>query len=223
MLISMCGASRGRPEALQKTLEGALERALIPSKVEVLLRLDNDDPSVEDYLRQRSQLWEGAPVAIHVGPRLGMGAARPIQAMVDKAQGRIVMQLSDDQDFILKGWDEMLREAEEERKGPAVYKVWEGRTQLENPIVNRRYLDVVGYLYPKELEHLYSDTFVETLAVQAGILVELPHLQILHNKHVRQDATHKEARTNAALDFKKFIGMRHHMATLVENLQNASH
>lgn len=207
-MISLCGATRGRPEAFRKAIESALNTAAFPGKLEILIKVDDDDNSS----------YAGIPrnVQFVSGPRLGVGTAKPTNLMAARASGSIIMHFSDDQEYITEGWDSLI--LKEDDSLPVAFKVNEERTQLEHPIVNRAWLDRVGYLYPKEFNHLYCDTFIEAVATKAGILVELPHVRIKHKKFMAgQDEVFKEARLGASEDFAAFVAMKDE----IERLANA--
>jgi len=200
-MITLAGASRGRPHHMARVIDNALELASKDSNIEILIRLDEDDPALPQYLESRI----GERI-YRVGPRLGRGAARPINEMAMQASGDLVMQLSDDQEFITPDWNTLIENAAAPYEHiPTVFKLNEGRTKLENPVVNRAWLRHFGHLYPAEFSHLYSDTYVETIATKANRLIPIPGVTILHHKMQYQDATSSEARIDAKADFQKFI------------------
>lgn len=197
-MLSLVGASRGRPKGLRATLDSVMATARFP--LEILIRLDDDDPTLPEY----RQLCSGYNII--VGPRLGKGTARPTNAMARQALGNVIMHLSDDQEYITPDWNALICEvAFKYNNLPTAFKVDEGRSKLEHPIVNRAWIQRIGYLYPEDLQHLYCDTFIESVAAKAGRLVEIPTVKILHHKFKYGDATSQEARLNAQTDFQNFV------------------
>ena len=195
-VLSLVGASRGRPKGLQSTLRTIYDTAEFP--LEILIRLDEDDPALPEYLDM--------DFSFHVGPRLGKGTAQPTNAMAMQAIGDIIMHLSDDQEYITSAWNtRILTVAESFKDAPHAFKVDEGRSQLEHPIVNRAWLNRIGYLYPPELRHLYCDTFIEVLATQAKCYTTIPDVKIQHHKHKYGDNTSHDARIFAREDFQNFV------------------
>jgi hypothetical protein len=204
MKISLVGATR-RPEQMLKVLEGAFDLHS-PQDYEVVLRIDDDivltprqDFGFNFYCDQ-----------LLVGPRLGKGAARPINEAAMAATGDIVMQVTDDQEFVTPGWDDMLQNVAKLYEGvPTVFQVNEGRSQLENAIVNRAWLDEIGFFYPPEFLHFFADTWIETVATKAGRLVLVPAVEIKHHKGInRGDDAYRECREGYAQDAEAFIKMR---------------
>ncbi len=208
-MISLCGATRGRPSYFKEAIESALNTAAFPDRLEILVRVDNDDPSQYSGIPKQVQFYSG--------PRLGMGAAKPIALMAQRARGNLIAQFSDDQEYVTPGWDVFLEEAYEDR--PLVLKVNEGREKLENPIVTNQWMEKVGYLYPMEFHHMYSDTFVETVATKAGILKSVPYVHIKHKKFIAgRDKVSEEARLMATEDFQTFVAMKEKMDELARKL-----
>lgn len=202
-MITLAGASRGRPQHMARVIANAVSLATPGTFHQILVRLDEDDPSLPEYLDGPGRY------SYIVGPRLGYGAARPINEMAMRASGDLVMQLSDDQEFITPNWNTLIEEAAAPYTNiPTVFKLDEGRTKLENPVVNRAWLQHFGHLYPPEFSHLYSDTYVETIATKANRLITIPNVKILHHKSKYQDKTSMEARVGAQADFQKFIQFR---------------
>lgn len=181
-MISLIGASRGRPKAMQGVIDRALQLASPLVPIEVIIRLDIDDPSFWDY-----PLEDG----YYGGDRLGMGVAQPTQEAATYAKGEIIMHVADDQEFVSPNWNKTLFAANEDR--PLAFSINEGRKQMEHPIVNRAWLNLVGHFYPPGLKHLFCDTYIEKLAKESGCLKRVP-ITILHHKFSQQDTTFKESR-----------------------------
>lgn len=211
-MITLACATR-RPLALRRALETALEKADKPDSIQVIVRVDTALDAICIPRTHPNDFYI-------VGPRLGKGAARPINQAAMAGNGILIMQFTDDQEVVTPGWDSLLLEEWMKVGGvPSVFQVDEGRTQLENPIVTRMWLQEVGCLYPWELVHFYSDTFVEVLAQKSGRLIKVPHVQIKHHKHqFGGDTSHKECREGHAADAAAFIGLRERIELLVKNL-----
>jgi hypothetical protein len=95
MLCSVLVPSRARFERLCKTIDSVFETAADPSRVEVIVRLDDDD---QDSLNGAAELSEVPNVHFITGPRLGGYAALPLfyDAMSEVAKGEWVWILNDD-------------------------------------------------------------------------------------------------------------------------------
>ena len=214
-MISLACATR-RPLQLKEALKGALDKADDPDQVQIVVRVDS---AADATCIPRHHVND-----FHiVGPRLGKGAARHVNQAAMAASGTLVMQFTDDQEVLTQGWDSLLYTAyTDSPRDIAVFQVSEGRSQLENPVVTRAWLQKVGCLYPPELVHFYSDTFVEVLAKKSGRLVRVPEVKIVHHKHKNSgDLSHRECREGHSSDAEAFIALRKTIEFLVEDLKNA--
>lgn len=213
-MLSLVGASRGRPEKLQAALNGAKMLASSEPDLEILIRLDDDDPTLGLYPTGNEFI---------IGPRLDKGAAKPINEMAVRSTGELIMQFSDDQEFITPGWNTLIwNTAKNFVSIPTVFKVNEQRNKLENPIVNRAWLQTIGHLYHPEFTHLYSDTYVEVIAQLSNRLITIPEVTIIHHKLRAKDYTTEESRESAQSDFKKFIQLKPVIDAHVKNLNAIS-
>lgn len=158
--------------------------------MEILLRLDEDDPSLLDYSTMLRRF--GARVDTIIGSRLGLGAAPYIDEAASRADGDIVLQFTDDMLCETRGWNKILFEAASPEL-PQVYAFDEKWPRRGNPGVSREWLRRAGCFYPKGAVHFHVDTIIFEVARDLGILLELP-IVMRHNKGVG-DALYHEIRT----------------------------
>lgn len=198
MLISLASASRGRPDPFKAAAERMFAMAKKPKLVELRVRLDEDDPQLERYL---SMPWNTL-----VGPRLGKGASPHINAAAMFCDGDFIMQFTDDQWCLTQNWDEKIRQCGKKFVDtPTVFYYDELRDgKRENLIVNRKWLSVAGYFYPKGPKHFYSDTWLGETADGLGRLVRVPGLVIEHRKFISQDQTFADARSRGEEDKRSY-------------------
>jgi hypothetical protein len=97
-MIGVVLPSRGRPEECKRACESLRNHAI--GRIDIVVRLDADDPKLEQYRRL---------LAVHiVGPR-GRGYidnARMIDEAARLVRGDYIMQFVDDAEMWTHGWDE---------------------------------------------------------------------------------------------------------------------
>ncbi len=103
MICSFLLPSRQRPEKLLRAINSIFDTASSPEKIQVLIRLDCDDPA----LCQAVGLIPKRPEVITIlGTREGPGAAN--EELVRIADGRWIGLFNDDAVMDGKGWDDQL-------------------------------------------------------------------------------------------------------------------
>lgn len=186
-MITLGMASRGRPKLFERAMRSVVERTLDASAVEVVVRVDSDDPELKNYQRE----W---PIAVRFieKPRGIVGAAPYINEAIIAGRGDVRFQFTDDQTIETHGWDCFVeRYAIKDR--PMVYAYEEKWAVRGNPGVNDKWLQKVGCFYPPEGVHFHVDTALFELGETLGMIQQLP-IVIQHHKGVH-DALYGEIRT----------------------------
>ena len=222
--------SRGRPGPLRRTLANVRDTASHPERVEILVRLDDDDtPSlgIKDSLHA-----ECAPCSLRVlvGPR-GKGYAdmhRFFNEMAAQAKGDYVMVFSDDGRFVTSNW---LQAIEERRHRlsvlhfPAIFMQINKETlgwypgQIVNPfpLMHRKLVQLAGRLS----DHWAIDSWAHNLGrfMPFGSLVErIEAVRIEHDQGLTKDQT--EAETIAFLRTRPTTGSPDYPGAARERMKN---
>lgn len=170
MTVSVLVPSRERPELLRRSLRSLGER-----DIEVLIRVDEDDPSLAAYTELPG---------VSVGPRHGYrGLHHYYNELAARATGEWLMIWNDDALMMTAGWTQIIGRYH----GKMV--VLNPNTNHDNwkidmnvfPIVPRRMYELLGHISLS----LHNDSWLEFVGRGAGIMVRVPIL--VH--HDRADLT----------------------------------
>lgn len=225
MRISLVACSRGRPFKLVETLLSLMSTINPNLPVEVLIRIDFDDPT---YLSYCEHIPLACPFARLVcGPRLGPGGARAGQEIVMSAKGDLILIFADDIIFF-NGWHNELLRVVEEKKDKLVFYTADGykdEKSVSHPIVRRKWLDILGFFFPHEFFALYADTWIEDVARRANVLHYIPTILIKHNKLSTFDSTMIDARLGEGIKKSKLIydSLKTQRDLCVEKIKEAMH
>lgn len=109
-LVSLLLPTRGRPFMMNDCLASFVDRAHKKSNVEIIIKLDNDDPMLDTYVRTLQGFYKMFPVSILITPRL-RGCADLhtfVNHMGKLATGDWIMPIHDDLCMETKDWDVLL-------------------------------------------------------------------------------------------------------------------
>lgn len=190
-MISLLVPSRGRPESLQAMIVSAKETAADSTQVEVVVRLDDDDPSM-------GPLHDLLPYGVRTitGPRTLLSACW--NECYEQAEGDIVMHAGDDIRFRTPGWDTLVASA---FPGDGIAFVhgddgFQGAALGTHGFVTRRWVQAVGYFVPPLFSSDYNDTWLNEVADRIGRRIYLPSLLTEHLHPAagkgEWDATHRD-------------------------------
>lgn len=194
--IDLLVASRGRPHRLHEMIASAYKTATHRGALQVLVRVDEDDPHVYDYTTVLAEGWL---------VRYIKGARKPVPALMGDLQSLshapILFQGSDDILFRTDGWDERVR---------GVYRQWPdrlfiaspnsgfGRDKCEHFAYSREWARIVGTEGWTEFRHFYLDQWMEELARPLGRWVFMRDVvaEHMHAKYKKadNDATYQAKR-----------------------------
>lgn len=170
-VISLLVPSRGRPESFKEMVRSAYDNADSPSLVEVVARLDDDDPAKDDYQFPHIE-----------GPRSTLSGLWNDAAVV--AEGSLLMQCADDIRFRTKGWDHYVREAWSQYPDGIFYLY--GRDGIADErmathgFMHRRWYEALGYFTWPHFSSDYGDLWNHTIAERLDRLHYIPELYTEH-------------------------------------------
>lgn len=168
--ISVCFASRSRPESLRAAVESLLSTAAEPGLVEILVAVDPDDLET-----QRARY--PAQVRVIVSPeRYGYQQLhRYLNVLAAKiARGRWVQWWNDDMIMTTVGWDKVIRASR-----PAV--LWPKANHVHHaniaPAWPKAWSDAMGRVSPT----MHLDTYLQRLGEALGRHDRIP-VEIVHDR-----------------------------------------
>lgn len=162
--ISILLPTRERPEQLMRLYNSAIEKADKPELVEMIVYVDDDDPSYNDLLDSPPK----NTVFIR-GPRKTIS-----QCWNDcwrEASGTIYWHAGDDVIIRTQGWDTVVRDTFKEYPDRIAFLYGDdGNIESNNNkfgthgFIHKNWTDVVGYFVPPYYESDYNDTHLNELA-----------------------------------------------------------
>jgi hypothetical protein len=195
-VISLLVPSRGRPEMCAQMWNSACGNAGDPQHLELVLYLDDDDPTVDRYLEQTLH-WPTSIVEVR-GPRIVL--SQTWNRCYEQAAGEILWHGNDDIRFNTQGWDRAIRQAFAEVADRILLVHGndgiQGRNLATHGFLHRRWPETVGYFVPPHYASDYNDTHISEVADRLGRRRYLPELDIEHLHPVAGkaplDQTHRD-------------------------------
>lgn len=195
-MISVLCPSRGRPGFARELLESMRATEEYQTN-ELILRLDEDDHTIEEYRRNVA----GSDVQVIIGARVVLSQCW--NEAYEKARHDVAMLCGDDIRFRTTGWDaQVLNEFE---KVPDRLVLVHGRDGIQDdrvathPFLHRNWVDTVGYFVPPIFASDYNDLWLTEIADQVQRRRYLPGLYTEHMHPVAgkgpMDQTHLERLT----------------------------
>lgn len=233
--ISVLCPTRGRPELFKRMVESAINKGAIinesgMTRVRIYAYVDENDPTVDEYLRLRVPLYTGVKdgyrecamveiekdhrIDIIVGPSNGVGVAWNILA--NKADGDLLMMANDDLVFKTPSWDKIIidtiisdgRAAED-----GIFVAWADdgapspNKRCAFPIIHRRWYETLGYFTPECFNFLWHDTWIHNIGKTLDRCIHIPDVLIEHRhfsfKKAAFDKTYERHRVGAEASKKR--------------------
>lgn len=182
--ISMLLPARGRPTHLKESVMSVFDLAAKPDEVEVIVRLDDNDPCLTDEIRVL-QAWP-KHVHVYVGDRVGYRAMHTMyNGCANIAVGDYLFVWNDDIFMVSKDWDLLLQDA------PLFSVQFPRRDIVEHadptlPVVGRPIYEAMGRLS----DNAYCDAWISDISAFAGTSVN--RNDIVFHHHRLDDATLRE-------------------------------
>lgn len=173
--ISVCFASRGRPESLADAIDSLRRHADCWEDIEVRVAVDPDDETVAQAMLELADLGLG-DVIVWVAPeRYGYtGLHRYLNELVSKAEGSWVMWWNDDMRMQTDGWDTIVVDSPQG-------VLWPHANHVEHaniaPIWPKAWSDAAGIVTPTT----HMDTWLQYVAEQLGCHHKIP-VEIVHDR-----------------------------------------
>ena len=209
-MISVLVPSRGRPEQFDRMYDSLMATVTYPRQVEVVARLDEDDPEKFMY---------------PVGPTYLNGPRALLSECWNEcyrwARGEILMHAGDDITFNTPGWDVRVRE-EFEKLPDRIGLVYADDLTPNFPdlathgFLHRRWVEAVGYFLPPLFSSDWNDVWITEVAKNVGRFVPMPDVEIEHHHYyfgkAEHDRTYRE---------REERGERDQVVVLFENTKQA--
>ena len=210
--ISILLPTRGRPEQAERLLQSVVEMSADPSRMEVILYVDEDDPASHGIQ------CEGLPINTIIGPRLPMGGLNT--ACYQRSTGNIIAPLNDDMVIRTPDWDRRIIEIHE-RFPDRVYLAYpndlhSGEMFPSTPILSRTTCETLTHPFPEAYQGGFIDYHIMDIFKRLQVLGEdrmvylgdvvIEHLHYQYGKS-EADATY-EQRGPLNVGDEVFIGLR---------------
>ena len=200
--ISMLLPARARPTNLRTSVASLFRLAADPSCVEVLLRLDDDDPHLADELRILGEMrrefdLSADRIVAWTGPRLGYPKMHHYyNGLAERARGDWLFIWNDDIDMVSAGWDRLLLDA-------PLFSVQFPRRDIAKttdytlPVVGRPWYSALGHLSM----NAYCDAWISDVSAFAGTSIVRDDIEFVHH---RLDDDTLRAQANGNTEWAKF-------------------
>lgn len=175
--VSILLPARGRPAGLKSSINSIFDLAAKPDEVEVLVRLDGDDP----HLAAEQVFLRSSPtrdISIGIGKRIGYAHMHTMYNWCAyHSKGQWLVNWNDDMTMITEGWDALLCDA------PSYCVQFPRRDTTPTsdctvPITNRSIYEVLGHLSL----NAYCDAWISDFSAFAGTSVIRDDIVFHHDR-----------------------------------------
>jgi hypothetical protein len=183
-MISILMPSRGRPEHVKKVLGSICDTMSKKIVIEVIVRVDNDDPSDYSAILGK-EFYNARPCIIRNDPTYPNMSCLWNEAFT-VCSGDIIQMGADDIFYHTKDWDLMVNNEFEIQKDK-ILLVW-GKDGGHNErlsthgFVSRQWIETVGYFTPPYALVYGNDDWVFLIARELGRQKYLPDVFIEHQR-----------------------------------------
>jgi len=177
--ISVLLTTRGRTDALLRSVASLVTHSTDPGQVEFLLAFDNDDVESFKWFEENivpTLESAGSDYTCYGYEPLGyIRLNEYVNSLAEHATGNWLLFWNDDAVMQTKGWDQIIAEHTE-------FAVLRMPAHNEHPyavfpVVPRQWLDMCGYLS----KHQLSDAWISQIAYLLDIMVNIP-IEVLHDR-----------------------------------------
>lgn len=215
-MISLCIATRGRPEIFKQMCMSALDMASNPDDIEFVGYHDSDDTSIYEYVGNHKEV---------VGERISIIlAANEAQKI---ATGPIYMFGADDMIFKTKGWDTKVKEIFDQYSDKIVlvcpdndnWGIWKfGVTGF----VHKNWVDTLGHFLNPHPDAQSADQWTNEIAVAMDRRIHLKdviveHINIRDDVHREKNRRGLEQRYTKRYYLPEMVEIRKKEAELLQN------
>jgi hypothetical protein len=179
--IAVVLPTRGRTDALSRSVMGLLNRALDLDQIQILFAFDNDDDAGKTHFAENLQPWledKGVDYTAMEFEPLGYGRLNEyINALAHESSADWLFFWNDDALMDTSGWDRIIADYTGQFKLLAVHTHRDHPYSIF-PIVPRAWLDQLGYLSP----HPLTDAWLSQVAYQLDIWERID-VWVTHDRH----------------------------------------
>lgn len=179
--IAVVLPTRGRTDALQRSVMGLINRAFDLSSIQILFAFDNDDDLGQNFFNENIEPWldkKGVDyIAMEFEPLGYQRLNEYINALAKKASADWIFFWNDDAIMETTGWDREIAKHTGEFKLLAVHTHRDHPYSIF-PIVPREWMDVLGYLSP----HPLTDAWLSQIAYKLDIWERID-VWVTHDRH----------------------------------------
>lgn len=191
--IAVLLPTRGRTDALSRSVMSLVNRAVDSSQIQILFALDRDDGEGIDHFVKEIEPWlvekKVNYEALVFEPMGYVRLNEYVNALALKSDADWLMFWNDDAMMDTAGWDNLIAKHTGEFKCLSVHTHNEHPYSIF-PIVPRAWLDCLGYLSP----HQISDAWLSQQAYLLDVFERIP-VWVTHDRHDltgnNNDATYK--------------------------------
>ena len=175
MMISICLATRERPEAFKRMCWSAWKHAKHKQDIEFVSYHDNDDTSKYEYIGKHTEV---------------VGRTKPlsemIQACYPSAQGPIYMFVADDFLFETYNWDQKVKDVFEKSNDKILFVApdnsdWKRWGFGVVGFLHKNWIETVGHFLPTILGES-TDRWVNDVALALDRRVHLKNVKVHHTQ-----------------------------------------
>lgn len=179
--IAILLPTRGRTDALSRSVMSLINRAVDLNSIQLLLGFDNDDNAGIEHFQNELEPWlieKKVNYEAQVFDRLGYNRLNEyVNALALASDADWLMFWNDDAMMDTAGWDKVMSKHTGEFKCLAVHTHNDHPYSIF-PIVPREWLDHLGYLSP----HQISDAWLSQQAYLLDIFERIP-VWVTHDRH----------------------------------------
>lgn len=179
--ISILLATRGRTDALGRSVRSLIELADDPSGIQIMFAFDNDDTAGLTYFADELQPWldqQGAKYAMYQFKRMGyVNLHKYSNYLADRSDADWLIIYNDDTVMQTKGWDTIIKSYTGQFKLLS-FKTHNMHPYSIFPIIPRKWHDLLGYLSPHPTQDGWTSQQAYMLDIYERIDVE-----VLHDRH----------------------------------------
>ena len=190
--IDLIAASRERPERLAAVLRKWVYLSDNPGDIKIIISVDSDDPTVDEYSNILTELSYEAKVSITLTVNHNDNTVQAINSCKKYLTGDLIFVISDDTDCF-KSWDTEVKKLIKDEIDYFIIKTSDGigNDLITMPIFSKKYLEKKDYIYYPEYKHMFCDTELTCVASIENCIIDGTHLTFKH-LHYTQGYSEKD-------------------------------
>ncbi len=179
-VVSVLLASRQRAEHLEATIDSLYQHAANPDDIEILIRLDNDDPQLNDALAMlKGKHADDHHITTLIGDRYGgfQHLHLFINELCQIARGDFFFYCSDDARMNTPNWDQIMAGYRNEICSLLVSQNNQGpkAAGYAFPAVHRKIYEIIGHFALYSLVDKYLHRVLEETGLEKPVPIDVIH------------------------------------------------